>query len=58
MSQFDVTYLVKSLTQQQFGKLLEFYNTMPKLAHTINFACTKCDKKNTLVIQGVENFFS
>lgn len=57
-SQSDINEFVLSLTQQQFGKLLEFYNTMPKLAHTINFACTECDKKNTLVIQGVENFFS
>jgi len=57
-SSSDINEFVLSLTQQQFSKLLDFYNTMPKLAHTINFACTKCDKKNTLVIQGVENFFT
>lgn len=48
---------VENLSQEQFGKVKEFFETMPQLYHTIDFVCKECKKDNYLIIDGYENFF-
>ena len=48
---------IMSLNQQQFGKIIAFFNTMPKLRHTLNFTCQKCNKKQDVVLEGLQSFF-
>ena len=55
----ELDEFVQSLNQEQFRKVIGFFDTMPKLRHTLNYQCTKegCDERTTYTIQGLENFF-
>ena len=48
---------VESLSSGQFSKIREFFETMPRLEHEINWICPKCKKLKPLVISGVDSFF-
>ena len=47
---------IENLSPDYFGKIKNFFETMPQLYHTINFKCKECKKDNYLVIDGYENF--
>lgn len=53
----DVESFVESLNSQQFKKIQEFFEGMPKLSHDASFDCEKCGAHNDLVIQGLQAFF-
>jgi Zn finger protein HypA/HybF involved in hydrogenase expression len=46
-----------SLGSDQFAKIMEFVNAIPKLQEKISFDCKKCGHHNDLVIQGIADFF-
>lgn len=48
---------VDNLTLKQFEKLENFFVTMPILHHEIQYVCEQCEYKNTLIIDGITNFF-
>ena len=59
---------VDQLTQVHFAKIQEFFDTMPKLEHTISYTCSnkvrtgdttseKCGHKGKLVISNLSDFF-
>ena len=48
---------VEKLTQPQFNKILEFFETMPKLAHDVAFFCPKCSYSQPIHLEGLESFF-
>jgi hypothetical protein len=48
---------IMSLNQQQFGKLIGYFNTMPKLKHKVEFTCPKCGSKQETVLEGLQSFF-
>ena len=48
---------IMSLNQQQFGKLIGYFNTMPKLKHKVEFTCPKCGSKQESVLEGLQSFF-
>jgi len=48
---------ILSLRQEQFGKLVQFFETMPKLNHTVVFDCNQCNHNNITILQGIESFF-
>jgi hypothetical protein len=48
---------IDKLTSEQFEKIVEFFVTAPKVFHNIEYTCPKCQTENTVVIDGVENFF-
>ena len=52
-----MTDFLNSLTQQQFKKLENFFDTMPKLKHSVTFKCPVCEKDNNRTLEGVESFF-
>lgn len=49
---------LESLTQEQFKKVQDFFNTMPKIKTTVKFDCTKCGYKENIEVEGIQNFFS
>ena len=53
----EVREFVDNLTQQQFGKLQQFFDTLPKLEETVKYACPICKKDHEQVIKGLESFF-
>ena len=53
----EIEDFIMSLNQQQFGSIVAFFNTMPKLRHKVGFTCQKCNKKQEVVLEGLQSFF-
>jgi len=53
----DLTDFLDSLTSGQFVKVREFFESMPRLSHEIDWKCPKCEKSKTLLIEGIDAFF-
>jgi T4 bacteriophage base plate protein len=53
----DLSEWIDMLTQTQFLKIQEFFETIPKLAHDLHFECPKCGYEETIHVEGLENFF-
>ena len=49
---------VESLTSQQFQKIEKFFETMPKLTHTLKVVNPKTRNENTVVLEGLTDFFA
>jgi len=48
---------INNLTSEQFSKIQSFFDTMPKLSHTINYNCPVCNKAHTVHLEGMQSFF-
>lgn len=53
----EVATFIDGLTTEQFEKIVEFFTTCPRISHIIEYTCSKCNTDNTVVVDGVENFF-
>lgn len=53
----DVDSFLESLNSQQFDKIKQFFDGIPKLKHDASFKCTSCGHENDLVLEGLQNFF-
>jgi len=49
---------VYSMNQKQIISIQEFVESMPVLKHDIEYICSACGCKETVTIQGFQNFFS
>ena len=47
-----------SLNTQQFEKIRNFFTTMPYLRHEFDYTCEKCGCKETVILNGIEDFFA
>ena len=56
VSQKEIEDFVGELTTSQFERLVEFFNTMPKLRHVITVTNPKTKKKNEVVLEGLQSF--
>lgn len=53
----EVMKFLDGLTDSQFKKLEAFFVNMPKLMHRDEIECPHCQTKNTIVIEGLHDFF-
>ena len=53
----ELNDFIESLSSSQFGHVREFFESMPKLSHEIDWKCPRCEKKKPLLLQGIESFF-
>jgi hypothetical protein len=53
----ELLEFVESLNQQQFGKLEEFFNNLPKMNKQVKMKCSKCGFDHTIDVEGLESFF-
>ena len=53
----EIEAFIESLNSQQFKKIQEFFEGIPKLSHDASFDCEKCGAHNDLVIEGLQAFF-
>jgi hypothetical protein len=58
VSEKELVEFVYSMNQKQIVLIQEFFENMPILKHDINYICTACGCKETVTIQGFQNFFS
>ena len=53
----ELVEFVEQLNTQQFADVQAFYDTMPKLKHTITVKNPKTEKENTVTLIGLGDFF-
>lgn len=53
----ELMEFVESLNQDQFQKLEDFFNNLPKLKKTLQFTCKKCGFEHEIEVEGLQNFF-
>ena len=55
----ELDEFIQSLNQDQFRRIVNFFDTMPKLRHKLEYDCPKedCKEHTTYTVEGLENFF-
>ena len=57
-SEKELSEFIDDLSQEQFTNVMKFFETMPKLKHTINWKCSKCGCNDEVTLEGMSNFFA
>jgi hypothetical protein len=57
VSDAELIDFVDSLTREQFAKIQEFFDTVPKMKKNLTFKCSKCGYEEELVLEGIQSFF-
>jgi hypothetical protein len=53
----ELLEFVDSMSREQFLKVQEFFDTLPKIKKDVDFKCNKCGYEEKVVIEGIQNFF-
>ena len=53
----ELIEFIEQLNSKQFKNIQGFFDTMPKLQHTINYKCVKCGEDKEVILQGLDSFF-
>ena len=56
VSKAELQEFIDSMNGNQFGKIREFIESIPKLQHEFKFKCSKCKKENNQIVEGIANF--
>lgn len=56
-SKEELETFINNLNQEQFLKIQNFFETMPKLQKEVDFSCPVCGKAHHKVMEGLNNFF-
>ena len=56
-TQKELTQFVESLNSNQSKEVEKFFDTMPKLSHTVKVINPNTKKENEVVLEGLQNFF-
>jgi hypothetical protein len=57
MSESELEEFIDSLTSDQFSKVTDFFDTMPKVQYSVEVTNPKTKKKGEVVIEGIQSFF-
>ena len=47
---------IDSMTQDQFAKIREYIESIPRMKHNVSFSCTNCASSNQLPLEGLQSF--
>ena len=53
----ELDEFIDSMDTKQFAKIKVFFDTMPKLQHTVKFTCSACGEDKEVTLQGLDSFF-
>ena len=56
-SKKELTEFIESLDTNQFTKIRDFFDGMPRLKHIVEWKCPKCDKTADMLLEGIDSFF-
>ena len=56
-SKKELTEFIESLDTNQFMKIRDFFEGMPRLKHIVEWKCPKCDKTADMLLEGIDSFF-
>jgi len=54
----EVIGFLEQMNSAQFKEIEKFFETMPKLSHTVELLNPKTKKKSTVVLEGLSSFFA
>ena len=57
MDKNDLDEFIESMTHDQFERVQEFFNTMPKVRHMIKVKNPKTGVDGEVVLEGMQSFF-
>jgi len=58
ISKKEMVSWIEGLTSEQFKKIERFFETMPKLSHTLSVRNPNTGEDNTVVLEGLTSFFA
>lgn len=53
----ELMAFVEGMNQEQFSKIENFFNNLPKLKETLEMTCSKCGFHHEIDVEGLESFF-
>jgi hypothetical protein len=53
----EMNAFLDSLTQDQFKRIQEFFETMPSLEKRLDYKCPVCMKEQSVLVKGLDSFF-
>ena len=56
-TQKELLEFIENLSQEQYLKLTQFFELMPKLKHKVEWTCKKCGCKDEITMEGLQSFF-
>ena len=56
-TQKELNDFIESLNTEQFNKIRNFFESMPRLRHEVAWTCSKCNKSAPLLLEGIDSFF-
>ena len=57
VSNAEVNEFIESLNTEQFTKVREYVENMPRVEKEIKYVCGSCETENTVVLSGIDDFF-
>ena len=57
-SKEDLKEFIESMNTEQFTKIKDFIDNVPRLKHDVTFTCKSCSTENKITVEGVESFLS
>jgi hypothetical protein len=54
----ELIEFIENLTQKQFEKVQEFFETCPSIKKELDFKCNKCGYQEKIMVEGIQNFFA
>ena len=54
----EMVDFVENLSQENFEKLENYFNNLPKLKETLDMTCNKCGFHHSIEVEGLESFFA
>ena len=56
MSEKDISEFIDQMSGEQFERIINFFNTMPRLKHTVEVVNPKTKVKSEVVLEGLQSF--
>ena len=56
ISEKDIEEFVDQLNTEQFEKVINFFNTMPRLRHVVDVTNPKTKVRSEVLLEGLQNF--
>jgi len=53
----ELVEFIDSMQQKDLEKIQNFFETAPKIKHTIEFKCKKCEYEEKIPVEGLQSFF-
>ena len=57
VSKNELNEFIDSMTNAQFAKVGEFFNTVPVMRKHVEFTCSNCGHENKTKLEGLQDFF-